>query len=57
MIIPGMFMISRVMANVEPSDVSSNKNMGIFVVDHAPIKMRFFFITRIFNNIFIYKDV
>lgn len=34
-----MFIISRVIANAEQSDESSNKNMGIFVVDQAPIKI------------------
>ncbi len=30
---------SLVTANFAPKEDTSNKNMGIFVVDHAPIKM------------------
>jgi len=42
MIIPGISTRRRVTVNVGPSDVSSNKNIGILVVDQAPIKIRIF---------------
>ena len=38
--IPGISTSSLVTANFKPSEVISNRSMGIFVVDHAPIKMR-----------------
>ena len=44
--IPGIFTINLVMANFGPIDESSNKNIGIFVVDHAPIKIKIFQLWR-----------
>ncbi|WZL72343.1 hypothetical protein QBE52_14780 [Clostridiaceae bacterium 35-E11] len=38
-IMPGISIINLVTANLAPKAESSNKNIGIFVVDHAPIKM------------------
>lgn len=38
MIIPGISINSRVNAKLTPKEDNSNKNIGILVVDHAPIK-------------------
>ena len=39
MIIPGISIIKRVSANLLPKADISNKNIGILVVDHAPINI------------------
>ena len=42
MIIPGISIRSRVMAKLLPSAAISKRNIGIFVVDHAPMNMSTF---------------
>ena len=40
MIIPGIFMSKRVIAKGAPKEASSKRNIGILVVDQAPMKIR-----------------
>lgn len=42
MIIPGISIRSRVMAKGLPSEAISKSNIGIFVVDQAPMNIRIF---------------